>query len=546
MALRSHAHQKASSDTASTTVQHASRPFAPQTKPEAEQTQTLPELQTQLETAQRFGHHLADFSLSAHSSAPPLIQPKLVIGAPGDKYEQEADRVAQQVVQRLHAPQMERLRSEAAVQRETQPEENELQTKPLSDRIQRVEMPENSELQMRPMLLRMKAMGSREASPNLESAISRAKGGGQSLDAGLQKSMGQAMGANFSGVRVHTDAQADQLNRSIQAKAFTTGQNVFFRQGAYNPGSRSGQELLAHELTHVVQQGAASRPTTAQRSEDKSASDITRPYISTSQADNMQLIQRVIETNGGRWTTDTYRAIEDGAEIILDFAPNATVNAEKIGLIQKVLRVEQGRNYDVDARRDLEQGNFQPPAQKRRAQRSDGRSHIDRAHNANNPIYGAPDLNEGETLSDTPKGTPKELNVSQAALTTGTAKIYQLGARHKDWTRMKTKERSAKLYDRPEMPGATGALQENPNPDNRSQMTFETTALCVSGKQKGRYYGSVEWGFDITESGSVVRPITKLSDGNPTEEMAGVMRNWNQGQDHNNRDNPQIPIPGEE
>jgi hypothetical protein len=66
--------------------------------------------------------------------------------------------------------------------------------------------------------------------------------------------MGKAMGADFSGVRVHTDSQSDELNQSIQAKAFTTGQDVFFRRGAYDPGSRGGQELIAHELTHVVQQ----------------------------------------------------------------------------------------------------------------------------------------------------------------------------------------------------------------------------------------------------------------------------------------------------
>ena len=65
------------------------------------------------------------------------------------------------------------------------------------------------------------------------------------------------MGADFSGVRVHTDTQSDQLNRSIQAKAFTTGQDVFFRSGEYNPGSKGGQELIAHELTHVVQQNGS-------------------------------------------------------------------------------------------------------------------------------------------------------------------------------------------------------------------------------------------------------------------------------------------------
>ncbi|MGA7931951.1 MAG: DUF4157 domain-containing protein [Kovacikia sp.] len=74
------------------------------------------------------------------------------------------------------------------------------------------------------------------------------------MDSGLQRKLGQAMGADFSGVKVHTDNQADQLSRSIQAKAFTTGQDVFFRHGAYQPGSRRGQELIAHELTHVVQQ----------------------------------------------------------------------------------------------------------------------------------------------------------------------------------------------------------------------------------------------------------------------------------------------------
>ena len=62
------------------------------------------------------------------------------------------------------------------------------------------------------------------------------------------------MGADFSQVKVHTDAHADQLSRSIQANAFTTGNDVFFKQGAYDPSSSSGQELLAHELTHVIQQ----------------------------------------------------------------------------------------------------------------------------------------------------------------------------------------------------------------------------------------------------------------------------------------------------
>jgi len=68
--------------------------------------------------------------------------------------------------------------------------------------------------------------------------------------------MSNATGHDLSGVRVHTSPDSDDLNRQLGAKAFTTGQDVFFREGAYDPHSSSGQELIAHELTHVVQQGS--------------------------------------------------------------------------------------------------------------------------------------------------------------------------------------------------------------------------------------------------------------------------------------------------
>ena len=86
--------------------------------------------------------------------------------------------------------------------------------------------------------------------------INAARSGGQALDGAVQTQMSQSMGADFSGVRVHTGSEAHQLNEQLSAKAFTTGQDIFFREGEYNPGSSGGQELIAHELTHVVQQGS--------------------------------------------------------------------------------------------------------------------------------------------------------------------------------------------------------------------------------------------------------------------------------------------------
>lgn len=106
----------------------------------------------------------------------------------------------------------------------------------------------------RVMELSRQGAGETEATPEVEAAIEQARGGGRSLDSGIQRQMESAFGTNFSGVRVHTDSTADTLNQSLSARAFTTGQDIFFRQGEYNPGSSSGKELLAHELTHVVQQ----------------------------------------------------------------------------------------------------------------------------------------------------------------------------------------------------------------------------------------------------------------------------------------------------
>jgi len=100
--------------------------------------------------------------------------------------------------------------------------------------------------------------GGAELDAETTSRIDRARGDGHPLDRSVQGEMSQAMGHDLSGVRAHTSREADSLSRELGAKAFTTGQDIFFRQDAYDPQSTSGQELIAHELTHVVQQGTGS------------------------------------------------------------------------------------------------------------------------------------------------------------------------------------------------------------------------------------------------------------------------------------------------
>ena len=95
----------------------------------------------------------------------------------------------------------------------------------------------------------------RQVDDEVSSRINQERGGGAPLEDRLQMQMSSQLGYDLSGVRVHNTPSSDQLNRQLDARAFTTGQDIFFRSGEYNPGSSGGQELLAHELTHVVQQG---------------------------------------------------------------------------------------------------------------------------------------------------------------------------------------------------------------------------------------------------------------------------------------------------
>jgi hypothetical protein len=101
-----------------------------------------------------------------------------------------------------------------------------------------------------------------EVSDKLEAKINTNRDSGNTLSKEIRLPMEETFGADFSGVRVHTDSEANDLNESLQARAFTTGNDIFFRQGEYNEDSGEGRKLLAHELTHAIQQGASQRKET--------------------------------------------------------------------------------------------------------------------------------------------------------------------------------------------------------------------------------------------------------------------------------------------
>ena len=187
------------------------------------------------------------------------LQAKLRIGQPGDKYEQEADRVADAVM-RMPEP---------GVQLQIEPEEEEeekLQAKPLARQItplvqtkqitSLIQSQENRGEEEDEELIQAKIKGgvTPEVTPTISSGIQSLQGGGRPLSGSDRSFFEPRFGANFSNVRVHNDTRAASVARSVNARAFTHGHNVVFGAGEYSPDALEGRKLLAHELTHVVQQ----------------------------------------------------------------------------------------------------------------------------------------------------------------------------------------------------------------------------------------------------------------------------------------------------
>lgn len=115
---------------------------------------------------------------------------------------------------------------------------------------------ENHKFIVNPMPLAQRQYGAEsfELDDETTRRINEARGGGQPMENVLQEQMNASLGHDFSEVRIHTGAEADELNHRLSARAFTIGSDIFFAQGAYNPYTWQGRELIAHELIHVVQQ----------------------------------------------------------------------------------------------------------------------------------------------------------------------------------------------------------------------------------------------------------------------------------------------------
>jgi hypothetical protein len=209
------------------------------------------------------------------------IQAKLNIGKSNDKYEVEADRVADKIVSNKKTTSNDSFfnssssihkKNETKIQKN---QENEIQEKPLSESITPVvqlqpveeekiqkkcdecESEEKNSVQTKKENNLQTSSSNdvnTESNSNLESKLNSSKSSGSTLQQNTKTEMESGFGTDFSNVKIHTDSTAVQMNKELGAQAFANGNDIYFNEGKYNPNSQEGKHLLAHELTHTVQQ----------------------------------------------------------------------------------------------------------------------------------------------------------------------------------------------------------------------------------------------------------------------------------------------------
>ncbi|WDE09538.1 eCIS core domain-containing protein [Thalassomonas haliotis] len=300
------------------------------------------------------------------------IQTKLTIGAANSSYEQEADSVADKVVAlnsfspgagaqtttadnkksaaagtghngkggvQAHIQSKDNSQAPAKVQRSFM----DLAPGPEQEAEQEGEQEAQSptfagESQVLTKLIQASqesATADTTASPAFESSLQSSKGGGTPLPENTRSEMETGIGADFSAVKIHTNNNAAQMNRQINAKAFTHGSDIYFNQGQYNPESSSGKHLLAHELTHTVQQGASSKTQASSQSADISRVSRQSASQGTSQSTTQPKIQR-------GWLGSALGAISDAASSAVNWAAdqiNSALNWAKekfAGFVQSI------------------------------------------------------------------------------------------------------------------------------------------------------------------------------------------------------------------
>lgn len=347
------------------------------------------------------------------------------------------------------------------------------------------------------------------ASEAVTQEISATKGSGAPLPASSKEVMENHFGTDFSRVRVHTADYAARMSGNLRARAFTVGSDIYFNRGNYQPESAMGRHLLAHELTHTVQQRAAPNGQLgAQLMIQKADGDKAPTVFGEFEAVKYHPLK---QKSDGK---------EVGVEMFMKFNPRPKVDAKQIALTQTAMGKVGGASVNTP---DSNYG-------RRSATAGAGQGRfIDRTAGNPNPLYAHKD--QPKAGADASKLTSYETETSTVltpAQTTAMETATGITGRTHDGRGSKhgfqfteagvaKGPESAELYDAPFL-----------DTSNDSNQIFESTALAIEGAQKDTYYGSVSWGWsrDATGKFSTV-PFKAISQGTPSVNFLTAASVWN-------------------
>jgi hypothetical protein len=379
-------------------------------------------------------------------------------------------------------------------------------------------------------------------------AESAGSGSGSALPQPIQAKFEGSLGADLSGVRVHTGSESAASAEAVSARAYTVGQDIHFGAGQYDPGSPGGQHLLAHEVAHTVQQSRGgggpqyklevSQPGDSAEVEADAAADAMLAGRPATVSSAPRSVSRApVETNGGTFDTTAYSPVNSGAgvgkrvgaHINLTFMPNDLVEADTIGLVQTVKTMRSSKPGGP-----INSPSYVPPSSPGLVGKED-------------ISLGAKEGDHGRAIDQIDSANPGTSTLPQ------TNPFYAVG--NKDPVGANPAKVSGTLTDVAPDPadgwGQHGHHKRKPDgtfdvavpavlddtPGRRIEFagqewehSFEVTALVADGPMANTYLGSVAWGWKADATGTASlspNPISFVRAGAPTAQFMAAAEKWN-------------------
>ena len=362
---------------------------------------------------------------------------------------------------------------------------------------------------------------------------------GQPLDAATRRIMEPRFGHDFSRVRVHHDSLATESAEAVNAHAYTVGSDIVFGRDKYWPGTEQGRSLLAHELTHVVQQrnvntSAAGLVRLGGLSDDAERhADSSDPYLVLRRA------AKSAETWAGKYIADPYDlylrrgstgvTVGYGAGIGITFKANSFVDADQIAFVQTAQSIKDDIPVNIYDRNESER----KAAESRRVPegKPGAGSQIDQFPRSRTPLYGM-NVKVGGWGNELPEAEPEQTPV-----------ITKLG-RHS--ANDESKNKDAWMYDEPMLNSGDDYTPASDVQNGEWSQRFETTALALSGIQMGTFYGSVQWGWSKNFSDPLphLMEFKTKSENAPSPIFMEAAKLWNASVTSGKTGSIDIPIDG--